>query len=111
MLRKAVEEWENKSGSALDCDGEEVSMKVYSNLVGIPYESFRKYVSKDTLKRRNLGVAPGRKPLLDADEQEYVANVVARMDRANEGNEPYEVREYIRGMYPELTDIQAAQST
>jgi hypothetical protein len=110
MLQTAVKEWDNKSGSALDCNGEAVSMTVYSNLVGIQYETFRKYASKDTLKRCKIGAAPGWKPLLDADEQEYVANVVAPMDRVNEGSELYEVREYIRDIHPELMDIPAAHS-
>ena len=55
--------------------------------MGIPYKTFSKYVKKTGTKTkvRVLGNISGKSMLLSTTDQLYVAEVLARKDRANDG--------------------------
>jgi hypothetical protein len=42
-MTKAVQEWNEKSGRYFESNGEDRSLRVFANVVGIPYDSFKKY--------------------------------------------------------------------
>mmetsp|Transcript_18259 Transcript_18259/g.33098 ORF Transcript_18259/g.33098 Transcript_18259/m.33098 type:complete len:147 (+) Transcript_18259:279-719(+) len=44
-MKKAVEEWQTHTGRYLDGNGEARSLHVFCNIVGIPYDTFKKYVT------------------------------------------------------------------
>jgi hypothetical protein len=46
-LKKAVSDWDNDIGDAVDSNGEKRSLAAFSNTVGIPYNTFKQYVGKD----------------------------------------------------------------
>lgn len=64
---------------------ENMSLARFSQIVGIPYETFRKYVCKDVGKRRVLGKSAVRLSICTADNAQFVTDVLRRSDRANEG--------------------------
>ena len=52
LLRKAVCDWDNKEGMCLDSNGEGIKvLRTYCNIVGIPYNTFSKYVSEKQSKK------------------------------------------------------------
>jgi hypothetical protein len=106
-LEKAVQEWDEKGERAFDGNGEPLQLKAYSNVVGIPYYTFKKYAAKDSGKRRSLGRSIGRPPLIAEEEQQFLADVFARKDRGNDGATPTEAIDYVIELSPELTRIQA----
>ena len=60
-MTTAVENWSNDTGNALDCNGEKVSLNVYSILTAIPYKTLVNYVTADANKRYKLGGTVGKK--------------------------------------------------
>lgn len=64
-LTAAVNEWIGKSGRFLSEDNME--MKRFCFIVGIPKSTFKKYVCADVTKRRTLGASVGPTAAVDAD--------------------------------------------
>ena len=58
-IEKALEEWDTKTGRALDENDEEVSLAVFSGTVEIPYHPLRKYVTSKNEARRKVGSSVG----------------------------------------------------
>ena len=105
-LGKAVTDWDEKIGEALDKNGEKRSLQVFCNVVEIPYNTFKHYVSSEKDKPRVVGDSVGRQPLLRKDQQDFVADVLARRDRGNDGAAPSEAIELVIELVPELTVAQ-----
>jgi hypothetical protein len=93
-LEKAVKEWDEKGEKILDCNGEPHQLKMFSNLVGIPYDTFKKYVIKDNDKCRLSGKSAGHVPLVADNEQQFVADILAPKDQGNDGAAPAEAIDY-----------------
>jgi hypothetical protein len=106
-MEKAVSEWDGKTGRALDSNGEEHTLRVFSGVVGIPYDTLKKYVRSDAEKRRVIGNSGGRAPLLKKENQTFVADVLARKDRVNEGATPAEAIDLVQELNPTLSRDQA----
>ena len=59
-LTTAVNEWNAGTGRALDSNGEKRrGLAKFSNLFGIPFDTFREYVHPDPKKRREVGKSSG----------------------------------------------------
>ena len=108
-LGKAVTDWDENIGDALDNNGEKRSLQVFCNVVEIPYNTFKQYVCSNKDKRRVVGDSVGRQPLLRKDQQDFVADVLARRDRGNDGAAPSEAIELVIELMPELTVAQATR--
>jgi hypothetical protein len=110
ILKRAVNDWVKKEGTALDTNGEPYArLTMYASVAGIPYSTLKKYVCEDESKRRTLGNSVGRKALFSKTDQDYIADVLARKDRANDGAEPTEVYEMLQEIKPALTNVQVRQ--
>lgn len=107
-LRTVVDNWFNKTGLKFDKNGEEItSLYVYANVVNIPVYTLQKYCHRDETKCRKIGAQCGRRPLLQQEAQQFLAEVAARKDRANNGLATQEMYEFIKELEPELTPKQA----
>ena len=72
VLQKAVDDWLEEQDSCYDSNGEKMALKVYANMKGIPYDTFKKYVCPDETKRRKVGNAAGRQALVPANQQKFL---------------------------------------
>jgi hypothetical protein len=104
-LENAVSDWEDECSKALDSNGESLKLvQEYSNVVGIPYNALKKYVSADVSKRRVIGrKGVGRQPIVPKKDQHFVADVLAQKDRGNDGATPSEALDMINDLHPELS--------
>ena len=102
-----MKEWDEKGERAFDDNGEPLQLKAFSNVVGVPYDTFKKYATKDSDKRRPLGKSAGRAPLIPEAEQQFLADVLARKDRGNDGASRAEAIDYVIEISPKLTRDQA----
>eukprot|EP00978_Attheya_sp_CCMP212_P017279 scaffold45987_cov32-Attheya_sp.AAC.6 len=65
-MKKAVEEWQTHTGRYIDRNGEARSLHVFCNIVGIPYDTFKKYVtSSNNQTKRQLEGTMGRPSVVD----------------------------------------------
>ena len=106
-LAKAIDNWDSGGGNAIDSNGERVSLSAFSNLVGIPYNTLRQYIKGDKEKRRIVGKSVGQQPLIKKKDQEFVAQVLARLDRANDGATLPEAIDMVQQLDPNLSRPQA----
>jgi hypothetical protein len=97
----AVADWFGKTGSALDYNGEQYGLaQYYSNVVKIPYNTLKKYVTGDQQKRCSLGKSVVQGPLLQHDNQHFLADVLVREDRGNDGAKPKEAIDMVHQLAP-----------
>jgi hypothetical protein len=73
----------------------------------MPYETFKKYVAKDSSKRRVCGESVGRAPLVGKEDQRFLADAMARKDRANDGANPSEAIDLLQELTPSLSREQS----
>jgi hypothetical protein len=73
-----------KGRCAPDRSGGPLSLRGLSGLCNIPYETFKKYVAKDSRKRRVRGESVGRAPLVGKEDQRFLADVMAFTERVME---------------------------
>jgi hypothetical protein len=106
-LSKAIDDWDSGGGNAIDSNGEPVSLTAFSNRVGIPYNTLRQYIKGDKEKRRTVGKSVGQPPLIKKKDQEFVAQVLARLDRANDGATLPEAIDIVQQLDPDLSRQQA----
>jgi hypothetical protein len=85
-LTAAINEWNAGNGRALDSNGEKCGLVQFSNMFGIPFDTFRKYVHPDPEKRREVGNSAGRPSLLTKGNQGFILDALARLDRANDAS-------------------------
>jgi hypothetical protein len=109
-LTAAVTEWNAGTGRALDSNGEKRGLVQFSNVVGIPLDTFRKYVHPDPEKRREVGKSVGRPSLLTTGDQRFISDVLARLDRANDGSDLSGAIDLIQDINPDLSRTQARQT-
>jgi hypothetical protein len=100
-LTKAVADWDGKTGTILEED-KEMKLKPYAKLVGIPFETLKKYCDKDTKARRALGTHVGKHPLFVAEEEQFVVDVIRRHDRGNDGFFKRQCVDTLHDLRPEL---------
>jgi hypothetical protein len=86
---------------------ESLKLVKYSNVVGIPYNTLKKYVSADEPKRRVIGKGVGRQPIVLKKDQYFVADVLVRKDHGNNGATPSEALDMINDLHPKLSREQA----
>ena len=83
-MTAAVNNWLGKKGELLSAQPD-ISLKHYAAAVGVPFETFRKYTCSDVGKRRVLGAAAGKAPVIDNETAQFAVDVMRRKDRANDG--------------------------
>ena len=111
VMEKAINEWNEKKGRALDDNNNPVLLNNFCKHVSIPYKSFSKYVKKSGTKTDNrvLGSIPGRSMILSTTDQLYIAEVLARKDRANDGLDISEAIDLVMELNENVTRKQAHQ--
>ena len=82
-LKSAIDDWDKKTGDALDINGDVISSKrLFSAIVGIPFKTFAPYVHPNKKRRRSLGNGlRGKEKVLSSGDVEFIAEVCARADR------------------------------
>lgn len=80
-LRKAVEEWDSKTGRCEDY----MNLQQFGAVVGIPKSTLGHYTYKDHKKRRPFGSHVGNHGHFRLDQQQLIADTLRRKDRANDG--------------------------
>jgi len=108
-MMSAVNNWEDKTGEALDSNGEELRLRAYSNVVGIPYDTFKKFVPANQEKRREVGKSVGKAPLLKKEDQNFLAELFVRKDHANDGAKLKEAIDMVQDLDKTLSWLQATQ--
>jgi hypothetical protein len=108
-MTSAVKNWEDKTGEALDSNGEKLRLAVYSNVVGIPYNTLKKFVGAKQETRREVGKSVGKAPLLPKEDQLFLAELFVRKDRANDGAKPKEAIDMVQDLDTSLTRLQATR--
>ena len=73
-MERAVDNWNKKTGNAVDCNGEQVALKTYSTLTSIPYNTLVKYITGDANKQHKVGCTIGQNKILD-DDTAFVVDV------------------------------------
>jgi hypothetical protein len=101
-LTDAVKDWDSSTGSALDTTGNKLSLRSFSIAVHISASTLMAYVRKEN-KRSSPGDSVGRPPLLTDRNQGFIRNVLARKDRANEGENYQEAVDLVQELDPKLT--------
>ena len=66
-------------------NGEEGSLTKSSYKVGIPYTTLKKYVSKDHLKRCDVGKLAGNPSKINRDIHDVIVDILSWYDRENNG--------------------------
>ena len=69
--------------------------------------TLRHYTHEDKSKRRVIGNAAGRKAILSEEDGQFVADVVRRADRGNDGKSKLKILDIIQDLNPSLTQKQA----
>ena len=65
ILEAAVDDWMSKKGKAVNKSGKPIKfLTVYAKVVGIPYNTLSKYVTRNDNSQRTVGNQPGKKPLI-----------------------------------------------
>ena len=101
--------WLAKRGTTLDDNGELYSLRTFANVSGIPYPTLKHYVTEDVSKRWGLGKSVGRKPLVLHADQHFVADVLARKDKGNNGASRAEAIAMVQTFNPGLDRKQASR--
>ena len=73
-MTKAVENWSNNTGNALDYNGEKVSLKVCIALTDIPYKILVKHATSDANKRQKLGGTTGTTNALNTEDKSFMVD-------------------------------------
>ena len=109
-LEQAIIEWDKKCGRALAINGEERSMKCFAGVIGIPYNTSQKYSCAKVDNQRYTGKSVRRNSPLSTENRRFVANVLARRYRGNEGSKKSEAIDLVQDILPHLNRIQDGHS-
>jgi hypothetical protein len=74
--------------------------------VGIPYNTFQKYVGGKKYTRRTIGNAVGCPILIAKEDASFVVDALTRKDRANEGLSMAEALGMIQVVLPKISHEQ-----
>jgi hypothetical protein len=110
-LTKAVNDWVNGSDECFrGGSGKRMPFTDYAATIDIPFNTLRKFISQDGKRLKELGKSQGRPTLLDEDCSQFVADVVVRCDRGNDGKTPSELIDVIEDLKPDLSRKQISDS-
>ena len=84
-------------------------MQCFAGVIGIPYNTFQKYSRDKVYNRRDTGKSVGGNSLLSTENRSFVADVLARRDRGNEGSKKSEAIDLVQDILPHLNRRQAGQ--
>jgi len=84
-MLQAKSDYLSKEGTALEDNGEPYPLKVYANIIGIPYDMLCRYVAGDSCKQHATGQSVGKPALLSVNDQHFAVDVLARRDHGNNG--------------------------
>jgi hypothetical protein len=104
LLQNAVTNWLEKKGEHYDRQPD-MSLKHYCLWVGIPYETFKKYVCSDVGKRAVIGRGVGSSKLLDDSTVQFCVDMIRRKDRANDGMTKRAIIDMLQDLHPGLKRI------
>ena len=106
-LTKAVHDWDNKTGTY--CEEQNMRLKRFAQLVGIPLKTFASYVREDKATRRVLGrgVGSSGKALVSDDSAQFVVDVMRRRDRGDEAMSRRQGIDMLQDVCPKLSMQQA----
>jgi hypothetical protein len=76
-------------------------------VVDVPYGSLSNYVCEDKAKRCDLGKSPGRPYLIVDRDQDFIRNILAHQDRANEGSNMQDAIDIVQELAPNISHDQA----
>ena len=93
----------------MNYNDEEVTLAVFANTVVIPYNTLKKYVIKNYEASRTVVASVGMKPLLDRYTQMCAADILARLDQANNGMNQAQAFDLVQDLNPELDRKQTSQ--
>jgi hypothetical protein len=86
-LTAVINEWNAGIGRALDSNGVKHGIVQVTNMVGIPSDTFRKYVHPDPEKRQEVGKSAARASLLMKGNQGFCLDALACLDRGSDGSD------------------------
>jgi hypothetical protein len=104
-LQEAVNAWNVKSERTLDSNAEPMTRNAFANLNGIPPETFRKYVQQQN--PRVVGNSVGTKAIITKKDSQFVADVLRRADRGNDGKTRHQALDLIQEVKPNISFVQA----
>ena len=85
-LKVTVETWESKGAENFDSRNKKPpSKRSYVIPLGIPFGTLQHYINDDLSKRYKLGVSVGRKSYLNTRGDHFVASVIIRFGRGDNG--------------------------
>ena len=107
LLEKAISDWLKKEGDAINEQGEEVlDVHEFANKLGIPPQTFYKYICTDSCRILGNG-SRGKKKWMTMDDVLYAGCVLARADRENDGLSSKEAVDMIQELAPDITRLAA----
>jgi hypothetical protein len=103
LLAKAIQDWLNKVGNAIDKNGEEIlEAHLFANKLGIPPQTFYKNICMGN--RRILGDGScGKKKWMTKKDVLFAGCVLARADQENDGLSLKEAVDMIQELKPDIT--------
>ena len=111
LMKKAIEDWTEMKGQYFDPKTKFArDLRDFAEAVEIPYKTLRKYLHGAEGKRRKLGCSVGRKPNLTKNQTEFIADVLSRADRANEGKNRKEAVDLVLELNPQLCRSRASKA-
>jgi len=107
LLKKAISDWLKKEGDAINEQSEEIlDMHEFANKLGIPPQTFYKYICMDN--RRILGDGKrGKKKWMTTDDVLFAGCVLAHADREKDGLSSKEAVDMIQELAPDITRLAA----
>lgn len=101
-LTKAVDDWDNKTGTVLEAD-KSMNLPKYAECVGIPYPTLAPYARDDVSKRKQLGISVGNQAHFSEYETGFTVDAIRRYDRGNDGKNKREIVDMLHDLKPELS--------
>jgi hypothetical protein len=103
LLEKAISDWLKKEGDAINEQGEEVlDVHEFANKLGIPPQTFYKYICTDSCRILGNG-SRGKKKWMTMDNVLFAGCVLACADRENDGLSSKEAVDMIQELAPDIT--------
>jgi hypothetical protein len=105
-----VNEWNAGTGRALDSNGEKRGLVKFSNLFGIPFDTFRKCPSGSREETRSWEIIGSAKSFDEGHPGVHFGCPRARLDRANDGSDLSGAIDLVQDISPHLLRTQARQT-
>jgi hypothetical protein len=110
-MHKAIQNWFNIGEDRLDDNGECINNHaIYAHRVGIPCNTFYKYIHPDEKKHLLLGDGShGKTKLLTDNKVKFAGAILAHQDHANDGLSRKETKDVIMDLNTNLSQSQASK--